>query len=82
MRSLLDATSGLPPLKAATMRAPGTWFGDDGSLNAVANPMTWEVSVPTRPRRRSAARADTEKPSVMAISMAKALVMAGASEMW
>src|SRR5258708_1947532 len=68
IRSRLGAKSRLPPLYAATIRAPGTWSGAAGSLNAAARPSTWEVSVPTIPRRRSAAAA--ERPSARKIKAA------------
>ena len=46
IRVRLDSTSGLPPLKAATTRIPGTWSGLEGSFNTFVNAMTCEVSKP------------------------------------
>src|SRR5260370_23850265 len=57
MRERLDSMSGLPPLYAATMRAPATWSDAFGSFSVLVNAVTCEVSVPTMPRRKSAALA-------------------------
>ena len=52
-RELLRSMSGLPPLKAQTMRAPGTRPGAAGPLKAWANFPEWDESVPITPILRS-----------------------------
>jgi hypothetical protein len=55
-REALDARGargdvGAAALKAATTRAPGTWFGPDGSFRIRVNSTTCEVSRPISPMR-------------------------------
>ena len=57
-RVRLDSISGLPPLYAATIRAPDNFAGAPGVLSTLANAVTCEVSVPTIPIRRSAEYAE------------------------
>jgi hypothetical protein len=54
MRVALAVTSGLPPFHAATTRAPGTWFGPEGSFRMRVNSTTCEVSRPISPMRSGA----------------------------
>src|SRR5579863_6668992 len=44
----------LPPLKAATTRAPGTCCGEEASFKSLVKAVTCEVSVPIVPSRKSA----------------------------
>jgi hypothetical protein len=52
---ILDSMSGLPPLKAATTLAPGTWSLAAGLLRISVKAVAWDVSRPMRPIFRSAA---------------------------
>ena len=59
-----------------TTRAPGTWFGLDGSLSSAVNAVTWEVSSPMIPTRKGAswAPAATALTNISAASISALLI--------